>query len=88
VSTLSPDGTLEGHDGGRVGQLLAIAREVLSQPDVTADEDLTDRGATSLSIVRIIMEASLNLQLDIDAGDLGGTITVLNLARIATPTPS
>jgi hypothetical protein len=71
----------------RVGQVLAIAREVLSEPGITADADLADHGGTSLSIVRIIAMASHTLNVDINLRDLDGTVTVRNLARIACPSP-
>ena len=75
-------------DGGerRVDRILAIARDVLSASDITADDDLVDRGGTSLSIVRIVAVASRALDLDIDPRHLDGTVTVRNLARVARPT--
>jgi acyl carrier protein len=65
--------------------ILAIAREILSAPGITADAALADHGGTSLSIVRIIAEASRALGLDINPRDLDGTVTVRNLARVAGP---
>lgn len=64
-------------------RILAIARTVLSTPDLTADDALADHGGTSLSIIRIVAEASLALGADIDPRDLGGTVTVRALARAA-----
>ena len=46
---------------------------------------LADHGGTSLSIVRIVAEASRTLDLDIDPRDLGSTVTVRRLARVARP---
>lgn len=75
-----------GQVGERVDRILAIAREILSRPHITADDELTEHGGTSLSIVRIVAVASCTLDLDIDPRDLAGTITVRKLARVATPT--
>ena len=74
---------LGGTHGEWVDRILAIARDVLSTPDVTADDELAGHGGTSLSIIRIVAEASRALDLDIDPRDLGGTVTVRNLARVA-----
>jgi acyl carrier protein len=75
--------TNEGIAEERIGRILAIARNVLSKPDITADDQLADHGGTSLSIVRIVAEASRTLDLDINPRDLGETVTVRNLARVA-----
>jgi acyl carrier protein len=74
-------------DEERVGQILAIAREVLADPGVSADDKLADHGGTSLSIVRIVAAASQVLDLDINPRDLDGAITVRNLARVAQYLP-
>lgn len=74
-------------DEERVGQILAIARGVLADPGVSADDKLADHGGTSLSIVRIVAEASQVLELDINPRDLDGAITVRNLARVAQHLP-
>lgn len=76
---------LDGTDEERVEEILAIARHVLSTPDIAADDELADHGGTSLSIIRIVAEASRALDLDIDPRDLGGTVTARNLARVARP---
>ena len=68
----------------RVDPILAIARAVLARPDLGADDQLTDHGGTSLSIVRIVAVASRTLDLDINPRDLGTTVTVRNMARVAT----
>ncbi|MGH3217142.1 MAG: acyl carrier protein [Streptosporangiaceae bacterium] len=70
-------------DEERVGRILAIAREVLSEPGITADDELAEHGGTSLAIVRIIAVTSRTLGLDIQPRDLDGTVTVRNLARVA-----
>jgi acyl carrier protein len=69
----------------RVEEILAIAREILSRPTITADDELTQHGGTSLSIVRIVAVASRTLDVDIDPRDIAGAITVRNLALAATP---
>ena len=71
----------------RVGQILAIAREVLADPGISPDDKLADHGGTSLSIVRIVAEASQALDLDINPRDLDGAITVRSLARVAQYLP-
>ncbi|MFC0527589.1 acyl carrier protein [Phytohabitans kaempferiae] len=68
----------------RVDRILAIARRILAEPGITADDELTEHGGTSLSIVRIVAETSRTLHLDINPRDLDGTVTVRNLARVAT----
>ena len=71
-------------DDGRVDRLLAIARAILAGPDLTADDALMEHGATSLSVVRIVVEANRTLQLEINPGEVDGALTVRNLARAAT----
>lgn len=76
---------LDGTDEERVDRILDIARDVLSTPDIAADDELAGHGGTSLSIIRIVAVASRTLDLDINPRDLGGTVTVRNLARVARP---
>ena len=87
MSGLSPDGTANGSGEERVDWILAIVREVLSEPGITADDDLADHGGTSLSIVRIVALTSRTLDLDINPRDLEGTVTVRNLARVTRRLP-
>lgn len=75
--------TANGSDAERLDRILAIAREVLSDPGLAADDDLTGHGGTSLSIVRIVAMTSRTLHLDINPRDLDGVVTVRNLARVA-----
>jgi len=82
-----PVSSANGPDKERVDRILAIAREVLSEPDITADAELADHGGTSLSIVRIVAVASRTIGLDINPRDLDGTVTVRNLARVARRSP-
>jgi hypothetical protein len=70
-------------DEDRVDGILAIAREVLASPAIAPDDDLMDRGGTSLSIVRIVALTGRTLNLDINPRELDGTVTVRNLARVA-----
>jgi acyl carrier protein len=81
VSDLCLDAVAD--DPERVDRILAIAREVLSGPEITADSELTRHGGTSLSIVRIVAVACRTLGLEINPRDLDGTVTVRNLARVA-----
>jgi hypothetical protein len=85
VSTPSLDGTANGSGEERLDRILAVTREVLRRPGVAADDDLADHGGTSLTIVRIVAVANRTLHLDIDPRDLGGTVTVRDLARVARP---
>lgn len=78
-----PASSANGADDERVDRILAIAREVLSEPGITADAELGDHGGTSLSIVRIVAVASRRLDLDINPRDLDGAVTVRNLAKVA-----
>jgi acyl carrier protein len=67
----------------RVGQVLAIVREVLSSNDIAADDEVMDHGGTSLSIVRILVMASRDLGLNINPRDLNGVVTARSLALAA-----
>ncbi len=66
-----------------VEQILAIVREILGRPHITADDDVMDHGGTSLSIVRILAETSRTLGLDVNPRDLGGSVTARALAKAA-----
>jgi acyl carrier protein len=77
-----------GNDEERIARILAIARDILSEPEITADDELGDHGGTSLSIVRIIAVTSGTLNLDINPRDLDGIVTVRNLAMVATVIPA
>ena len=83
VSGLSLDGTASGSGEEQADQILAIVREVLAEPGITADDELTDHGGTSLSIVRIVALASRTLNLDINPRELDGTVTARGLAKVA-----
>lgn len=87
MSSPSLDGMVNGSGEEQVGQFLAIVREILSRPDITADDDLMAHGGTSLSIVRIVAVVSRTLDLDVNPRDLDTTITVRNLARVARRSP-
>lgn len=81
-----PSRPVHGTDGSStdkvIGEILAIARDVLSAPSLESDDDLADHGATSLALTRIIAEVHLTLGLDIDARDLSDRITVGALAQV------
>jgi acyl carrier protein len=66
-----------------VGPILAIAREVLSRPGITADDELRENGGTSLSITLIIARTSRALGLEIDPADISGAVTAASLAQAA-----
>ena len=77
------DNPVSGSDTDRVDQILAIVREVLGRPDLAADDEVTDHGGTSLSILRILTDARKTLSLNIHPRDLGGVVTARSLARAA-----
>jgi acyl carrier protein len=81
------DGTVNGSHEQRVDRILAVVREILSRPDLTADDEVKDHGGTSLSIVRILAVTSRTLDLDIDPRDLDGAVTARSLARVARRPP-
>ncbi|WP_019925412.1 acyl carrier protein [Nocardia sp. BMG111209] len=70
----------------RAACLLSIARNILSECEIGADDDLAERGVTSLAMIRILAEAARTLHLDIDPRELDGTVTVRNLAEIGRET--
>ena len=70
-------------DDDRVGRILGIVREILSKPDLTADDEIMNHGGTSLSMVRILAATSMVLALDIDPRDVDGIVTARSLARAA-----
>ena len=80
---------------GSITDLTVVLRRAATVDDVnaaalgTAAASITDGlaapGGTSLAIVRSVAGASRTLGLDINPRDLGGTVTVRNLARVARP---
>ncbi len=68
-------------------RILALAREVLRAPDLEPDDELTQQGGTSLSLVRIIARTHDSLGVDIDPRDLAGGFTARGLAEAAQPLP-
>jgi acyl carrier protein len=66
-----------------VEQILAIVREILGRPEVTADDEVFDHGGTSLSVVRILAETTRTLGLHINPRDLAGSVTARALADAA-----
>lgn len=67
----------------RIDQVLGIVRAVLSRPELGADDDVMDHGGTSLSLVRILTEASRALGADINPRDLAGSVTARSVAGAA-----
>ncbi len=67
----------------RVDEVLAIVREVLAQPKLTADDEVMDHGGTSLSVARILAETVRALNLNINPRDLNGNVTARSLALAA-----
>jgi hypothetical protein len=67
----------------RVDQVLAIVRDILVKPAITADDDVMEHGGTSLSVVRILAAASRALNLNINPRDLNGVVTARSMASAA-----
>lgn len=67
----------------RVAAVLAVVREILGDPGITADDDLAHHGAASLAMARIIVTVGARLGLDVDPRDLGPAVTARALARAA-----
>jgi hypothetical protein len=63
--------------------VLGIARDVLGRPEIGADDDLFDLGATSLSFVRVLAQIHRKLHARVPAAALGGVATPRNLAACA-----
>lgn len=75
----APDDGPDGHVAG----ILAIAREILARPALSADDDLAAHGANSLSVVRILATALTELGLDIDPREITGAVTARSMAGVA-----
>lgn len=63
--------------------MLRIVHEVLGRPDIGMDDDLFDKGATSLSFVRVLAQIKQELRAAVDVTALGGVATPANLAAHA-----
>jgi acyl carrier protein len=64
----------------RVAAVLAIARDVLRDADIDAEDALVARGATSLPLVRIVAAAARDLDVDLDPRRVDGPLTARALA--------
>lgn len=67
--------------------VLAIVRQVLDRPDLGPDDDVFDRGASSLAFVRILTQVNKDLGVAVDVAALGGVATASNIAASATQRP-
>jgi hypothetical protein len=83
VTNQTVDNPVSGSEDQRVDQILAIVREVLAKPHLTADDEVMDHGGTSLSILRILTETRQTLHLNVNPRDLNGSVTARSLARAA-----
>ena len=63
-------------------QILALCASLLSQPSLCPDTDLFDQGATSLSIVRVLMEINNRFKTNINGADVAMDCSVNNISRI------
>lgn len=83
MTTPAAGSTVYGPADERVDQVLAIVREILAKRDISADDDVMDHGGTSLTIVRILAEASRALKANINPRDLNGVVTARSMATAA-----
>jgi len=72
-----------GHTPDLLDQMLEVVHEVLGNPGLGPDDEVLDHGGTSLSVVRILTEASRRWSLTINPRDLDGVVTARSLARAA-----
>jgi amino acid adenylation domain-containing protein len=79
-----------GADGrnAAIATVAQLAREILKIPDLSVDEDLFDQGATSLSLVRLLLAVNARMGVTIVGSDLDGDSSVVNIARLAQPAPA
>ncbi|MET7312317.1 acyl carrier protein [Streptomyces sp. NPDC005571] len=83
MSTQQAEASSGSSEDTHIEQVLEIMRQVLSKPELTADDEAMDHGGTSLSIVRILAETSRALHCDVNPRDLGGAVTARSLVRAA-----
>lgn len=63
--------------------VLEVIRTVMNDPTLGADDDVMDRGVTSLVLVRILSGAGKRLGTTISPRDLDGVVSARNIARVA-----
>lgn len=61
-------------------ELKAVAGPLLGRDEVNAERDLFDQGATSLSFVRLLVEAKRRFAITVNPVALGGDASLRNLA--------
>jgi amino acid adenylation domain-containing protein len=87
ASALGSDvgGTLRVEDQraavGSTAKVAEIARAIL-QADVSLEDDLFDQGATSLSLVRILLEVNVAFALTLTGAELDADSSVVNIGRV------
>lgn len=62
--------------------ILAVVRDVLGRPDIGADEDVFDHGASSLSFVRILAHVYQQFGVMVPTTELGGVATARAIAAL------
>ena len=72
--------------GRRVDTVLEIIGTVLGRRDLGPDDDVMDRGGTSLALVRILVEAGRALGADVNPRELAGIVTARSIATAAAGT--
>jgi|GEM_PF-5313210 len=72
-----------------VEEVAELVREILDRPDLPADADIFDHGATSLSFVRILAQIRQRYGVSIDVTELDGEAAATTLAaQVAGSTSS
>jgi acyl carrier protein len=66
---------------GSVGKVAELARAIL-EPDISSEEDLFDQGATSLSLVRLILDVNAAFGLSLTGAELAGSASIVNISAI------
>lgn len=83
MSNPSVDSAVLGVEDERIERILDVVRNVLSRPNLGADDEVMDHGGTSLSVLRILTETKNTLGLNVNPRELGGAVTARSLARAA-----
>lgn len=65
-----------------IASILGLARSVLKLPDLNTTSDLFDQGATSLSVVRLILSVNAQFGTRISGTDLDGNGSIENIAHL------
>ncbi len=67
----------------RTDAVLEVIRTIMDNPTLTADDDVMDRGVTSLVLVRMLSEAGKRLGTTISPRDLNGVVSATSIVQAA-----